>query len=139
MTTSTETTTTAIPSPAEQQYVTFHGANGKDRRPILTGDEMKDTFETIPQIDFSDMYSQSLEDRQNIADKVGASFKESGFLYACNHGISEELQANVLRVMQQFFALPVEEKIKIHINTSPAIRGYESLLETKLDTTTRGG
>ncbi|KIW62937.1 hypothetical protein PV04_09824 [Phialophora macrospora] len=133
MVTATETTTT----PPEQQYVTFHAAKGTAQRPILTGKQMKKTFESIPQIDFRDMHGSSVE-RKRLADQVGSAFKECGFLYACNHGISEELQARVLDVMREFFALPQEEKMKIHINHSSEIKGYECLLETKLDTTTRG-
>ncbi len=130
--------TTTIAPPAEQQYVTFHAAKGRSQRPILTGSQMKPTFESIPQIDFKNM-SGSLEQRQQLAKEVGLAFKESGFLYACNHGISEELQSNVLQVMQGFFNLPNEEKQRIHINNSPDIKGYESLLEMKLDPSTRGG
>jgi hypothetical protein len=130
--------TTTTTTETDQQYVTFHAAKGEARRPILAGDQLKKTFEFIPQIDFTNL-SGSIEQRQKLAKEVGSAFKESGFLYAINHGISEELQANVLRVMQQFFALPAEEKMKIHINNSPEIKGYECLLETKLDPTTRGG
>lgn len=130
--------TTTIAAPAEQQYVIFHAANGKAQRPILTGDQMKETFESIPQINFENL-SGSLKQRKKLAQEVGTAFKEIGFLYACNHGISEELQAQVLQVTKEFFALPVEQKMEIHINKSQTIKGYECLLETKLDTETRGG
>lgn len=131
--------TTTLHPQAEQQYVTFHAAKGEAERPILTGSQMKETFEKIPQIDFKNIYSGSLEYRQNLAKEVGQAFKETGFLYAYNHGISEELQTSVLQVMQEFFSLPAEEKMKIHMNNSPEIKGYECLLETRLDPTTRGG
>lgn len=135
-TTATVTTTTVDKAP-EQQYVIFHGAKGEGKRPVLSGNQMKKTFESIPQIDFAKMHG-TLQDRQELAAQVKAVFTECGFLYACNHGISEELQAQVLDVMKAFFALPTEEKVKIHINNSPEIKGYECLFETKLDTHTRG-
>ncbi len=134
----TTATATVNTSQAEQRYVTFHAANGEAQRPILEGDQLKPTFESIPQIDFTNMYGD-LEERRKLAEQVGLAFKESGFLYACNHGISEKVQASVLQVMREFFALPTEEKMKIHINNSAEIKGYECLFETKLDTTTRGG
>lgn len=136
-TTTTTTTTTTVTTTPEQQYVVFHGAKGEGRRPVLSGSQMKKTFESIPQIDFAKMHG-SLADRQALAAQVKAAFTECGFLYACNHGISADLQAQVLEVMKAFFALPTEDKIKIHINNSPEIKGYECLFETKLDTHTRG-
>lgn len=127
-----------VPDP-EPEYVTFHAAKGKLSRPVLKGDAKKQTFESIPQVDFTQMWSESLGDRKNVASEVGKAFREVGFMYAFNHGISEELQARTSKVVKEFFALPVEEKMKIHLNKSPAIKGYERLLETRLDDTTRGG
>ncbi|CAK7223966.1 hypothetical protein SBRCBS47491_005387 [Sporothrix bragantina] len=125
----TETATITVPGIVpEPQYVVFHGLKGEGRRP---------TFESIPQIDFTDM-NGSLEARQALAAQVKAAFTESGFLYSCNYGISVELQAEVLDIMKTFFTLPTEEKVKIHINHSPEIKGYECLFETKLDTHRRG-
>ncbi|KAL1897035.1 hypothetical protein Sste5346_004239 [Sporothrix stenoceras] len=130
-------TNTTVNKAPEQQYVVFHGARGEGKRPIPSGSQMKKTFKSISQIDFAKMHG-SLKDRQALAAQVKSAFTKCGFLYACNHGISEELQAQVLDVMKAFFALPTEEKVKIHINNSPEIKGYECLFETKLDTRTRG-
>ncbi|PVH74559.1 Clavaminate synthase-like protein [Cadophora sp. DSE1049] len=47
-------------------------------------------------------------------------------------------QSELYRVIREFFALPLEEKMGVHINKSASIKGYEALLETKLDATTRG-
>ena len=127
-----------LPEP-EQHYVTFHAHKGKLSRPILKGDAKVKTFESIPHVDMTKMWSPSLEDRQSVAADVRKAFREVGFMYAVNHGISPGLQARVLQVMKEFFALPLEEKMKIHVNNSPAIKGYEALLETRLDDTTRGG
>ncbi|KAH7360847.1 Clavaminate synthase-like protein [Rhexocercosporidium sp. MPI-PUGE-AT-0058] len=126
-----------IPEP-EREYVVVFAGKGTIKREILTGDRKKPTFETIPQVDFSKIDSSSLKDRQAIAKEVGAAFRDSGFLYAANHGISEDLQKELFGVIKEFFDLPLEEKMKIHINKSASIKGYEALLETKLDATTRG-
>ncbi|KAF2103533.1 Clavaminate synthase-like protein [Rhizodiscina lignyota] len=120
------------------EYVTFHAAKGRGKRLVLKGDKMKDTFETIPTVDFTKAFSSSLEDRKSVAKEVGDAFRNVGFLYAKGHGIPEDLQERTKEAVKQFFALPTEEKVKLHINNSPAIMGYEALLETKLDETTRG-
>ena len=123
----------------EQEYVTFHAYKGKLSRPVLKGDAKVETFESIPQIDMTRIWSPSLDDRKSLAREVSSAFREAGFMYAINHGISEDLQNRTFRVMKQFFDLPLEDKMKIHVNNSPAIKGYEALLETRLDDTTRGG
>ncbi|KAH8663159.1 hypothetical protein BGZ60DRAFT_347925, partial [Tricladium varicosporioides] len=124
----------------EPEYVTFFAGGNKGKRLILSGSQLKPTFSSIPKIDFARALSSSATPatRREIALEVRRNFTEVGFFYAANHGISAELQDNVLRVMKEFFALPTEEKMKIHINKSPYIRGYEALLETKLDVKTRG-
>ena len=122
----------------EQEYVTFHANKGKLSRPVLKGDARVKTFDTIPQIDVSRMWSASLEDRKAVAQEVGTTFRDAGFMCAINHGISEDLQNRMYRVIKEFFDQPLNEKMKIHVNNSPAIKGYEALLETRLDESTRG-
>lgn len=124
---------------AEQEFVTFHGLKGKVFRPVFKGDARVETFESIPHVDMTKMWSSSLDDRKSVAKQVVSAFREAGFIYALNHGISEDLQNRTRNVVKEFFDLPLEEKMKIHINNSPAIMGYEALLETRLDDSTRGG
>ena len=127
-----------LPEP-EQECVTFHAWKGKLSRPVLKGDAKVETFQEVPKIDMTKMWSPNLEDRRSVAVEVGKAFREVGFLYAVNHGISKDLQDRTFAVIKDFFALPLEEKMKIHVNNSPAIKGYEALLETRLDDSTRGG
>ena len=101
-----------VPDP-EPEYMIVHAGKGTIKRQILTGDKKKPTFESIPEVDFSKMGSDSVEDRKAIAKEVGAAFRNSGFLYAKNHGISEDLQENLYRVVKDFFDLPLEEKMKV--------------------------
>ena len=145
-----------LPEP-EPEFVVIHAGKGTIKRQILTGSQKKPTFETIPQVDFSNVGSSSIDERRAVAKEVGEAFRDSGFLYAMNHGISKQLQSDLYRVIKEFFDLPLEEKMKvrdylqfdlnvsdanegqIHVNKSDTIKGYEALLETKLDETTRGG
>lgn len=109
----------ALLSDPEPEFVVVHAGKGTIKRRILTGDQKKPTFETIPQVDFSKVNSPSLIERKAIAKEVGAAFRESGFLYAVNHGISEELQAEVYRLMKVFFASPLKEKMKVRRTFTP--------------------
>ncbi|KAH7325557.1 Clavaminate synthase-like protein [Stachybotrys elegans] len=118
--------------------VVFHAGKGKQTRPVLSGADLKPTFEHIPTVDFRNATSDVFEERLAVAREVGKAFTEVGFLYALNHGIDADLQDRVTTVIKDFFALPHDEKMKIHINKSPAIKGYEPLLETRIDDKTRG-
>jgi len=97
----------------EPEYIVVHAGKGTIKRQILTGSQKKPTFETIPQVDFTLMNSPSLSERKVIAQQIGAAFKDSGFLYAINHGISEDLQAELTELIKEFFNLPLEEKMKV--------------------------
>jgi hypothetical protein len=101
-----------LPDP-EPEYVVVHAGKGTIKRQVLTGAQKKPTFDTIPQVDFSNMCSSSIEERRAMAKEVGTAFRNSGFLYAMNHGIPEELQSDLYRVIKDFFDLPLEEKMKV--------------------------
>lgn len=121
--------------PQIQEYVTFHAAKGKMSRPILTGPAMKSTFESIPHVNFDKAFSESVDERRKVADKVGKAFKEVGFLYAINHGISEDLQHRTTAVIKEFFALPIEEKMKVR----EIAHELEDVLNLKRSTCTNPG
>jgi hypothetical protein len=103
-----------LPDP-EPEYVIVHAGKGTIKRQILKGDQKKPTFETIPQVDFTKMNSSSLDERKEVASEVGAAFRDSGFLYAVNHGIDEQLQEELYEAIKEFLALPLEEKMKVRI------------------------
>ncbi|KAK9425470.1 putative Fe2OG dioxygenase domain-containing protein [Seiridium unicorne] len=124
--------------PDTPEEVVFHAGKGKQSRPVLHGADMKPTFNSIPAVDFSLASSAKLSDRLAIAREVRKAFAEVGFMYAINSGISPELQARTTEIIKEFFSLPHDEKMKIHINKSPVIKGYEALLETRLDDRTKG-
>jgi hypothetical protein len=115
-----------LPGP-EPEYIIVHAGNGTIKRQILTGDKKKSTFESITEVDFSNMDSPSFDQRKAVAKEVGAAFRNSGFLYAKNHGISEDLQEELYRVIREFFDLPLEEKMK----ASKGLGGNKTLKLTK--------
>lgn len=135
----TQTKTFVASTAPKTEYVTFFAGGNKGTRPILRGKDQRHTFDKIPLIDFANINSSDPAERRKLALEVRIAFTEAGFMYAANHGISEELQKEVFRVVKEFFALPIEEKMKTHVDKCPFIRGYEAMFETKLDATTRGG
>jgi isopenicillin N synthase-like dioxygenase len=122
----------------QAETVVFHGGKGKQSRVIRSGADAKPTFDHIPTVDFSNATSGTVSERLAVAQQVKKAFAEVGFLYAVNHGISTELQERTKAVIEEFFSLPHDKKMKIHINKSPTIKGYEALLETRIDERTRG-
>lgn len=122
----------------EPTEVVFHAGKGTQRRFVLSGGDLKPTFDRIPTVDFRNATSSNLEERRAVAREVHDAFTKVGFLYAINHGISPDLQERTTNIIKDFFGQPQEEKMKIHINKSPTIKGYEALLETRLDKRTPG-
>jgi isopenicillin N synthase-like dioxygenase len=59
-----------------------------------------------------------------VAAELGRAAREVGFLYVTGSGVSEELFDELLAVTKEFFALPVEEKMKVYIGNSSNHRGY---------------
>lgn len=80
---------------------------------------MKDA--QIPNIDISLL---DLNPAQ-LAENIYAVCKEYGFFYISNHGISEELQAQLMKLSKDFFDLPLAKKMKIDMSKGgKAWRGY---------------
>jgi isopenicillin N synthase-like dioxygenase len=70
--------------------VYYHAGGKRGSRPVLTGADAKDTFESIPVINVEGMFSDSLEERKNVAAAVGKASREVGFFYAQNHSVTED-------------------------------------------------
>lgn len=85
------------------------------------------------------MFSDSLEDRKKVAAEVAKAAREVGFFYAQNHSVTDETVNNTFDAVKKFFALPLEDKMEVHIHKSSVVRGYEPLYETKLDPNSKGG
>lgn len=60
---------------------------------------------------------------------------DSEFFYVINHGISEELNDQAFEQSKKFFALPLEEKMKVLRNDK--FRGYAPICDQLLDPKTQ--
>lgn len=85
------------------------------------------------------MFSEVQSDRQKVAEAIGKAAREVGFFYAQNHSVPEEIIGKTFDAVEKFFALPMDDKMEVHIHKSQSIRGYEPPFETKLDPNSKGG
>lgn len=82
---------------------------------------------TLPVIDISGLSSSSLADRKAVGAKLRAACLDKGFFYISNHGVPEDLVADVFAEAAAFFALSAEQKARVDKAKSKANRGYEPL------------
>ncbi|ETI20821.1 hypothetical protein G647_07163 [Cladophialophora carrionii CBS 160.54] len=73
----------------------------------------------IPIIDVAGIYSDKLEDRQAVADKVREAAHRIGFFYVINHGFDAKLTDGVFEQAKRFFKLPMEKKLEVDTNLVP--------------------
>jgi isopenicillin N synthase-like dioxygenase len=59
-----------------------------------------------------------------FARALGGSYRETGFAVIADHGISQALIDDVLRLFKEFFALPVDVKRRYHLAGAGGARGY---------------
>jgi len=122
-----------------EQYVYYHAGGQRGSRPVLRGTAAKKTFESIPIIDVSGLFSYDLEKRKAVARKISTACREVGFFYAENHNVPNEVVEETFRTIKEFFAMPQNDKMDVHLHKNAALRGYEPLFETKMEGKGRGG
>ncbi|PKU61845.1 Protein SRG1 [Dendrobium catenatum] len=66
---------------------------------------------------------------QKVARELDNACKEAGFFYVKGHGIPDSLLNEVKNVVQNFFDLPYEEKVKIKLSPATGYRGYQRIGE----------
>lgn len=81
---------------------------------------------SIPVVSLTDFISGDSTTKHAFVKKLGNAFEEVGFVAVTNHGISDQLITDVYRYVQQFFALPIDEKRKYEIPGLAGQRGYTS-------------
>ncbi|CAK7235701.1 hypothetical protein SCUCBS95973_009356 [Sporothrix curviconia] len=105
------TTTTApatvlanIQDPDDTKNVYYQSGGYRLLRPVLIGAQVKRTFDAIPTVDVSNIFSPDLNVRKAIAAEVG-------FFYASNPPVP-------------FFRLPQDELLQLHVDNSQGVKGY---------------
>ncbi|MBN9350138.1 MAG: isopenicillin N synthase family oxygenase [Chitinophagaceae bacterium] len=80
----------------------------------------------IPIVDLARFTDGSRQHREEFVQQLGKAFEEVGFVTVRNHGISEDLIADIYKYVQQFFALPLARKKNYEIIELGGQRGYTS-------------
>ncbi|HET7896635.1 MAG TPA: 2-oxoglutarate and iron-dependent oxygenase domain-containing protein, partial [Flavisolibacter sp.] len=80
----------------------------------------------IPVVDLSDFLSGDESRKQKFVQELGKAYEEVGFVAVKNHGIPDDLIADLYNYVQQFFALPTETKLKYEKKELAGQRGYTS-------------
>ncbi|MEO6669661.1 MAG: 2-oxoglutarate and iron-dependent oxygenase domain-containing protein [Ferruginibacter sp.] len=80
----------------------------------------------IPTVDLADFLSTDKRRKNNFVQQLGKAYEEVGFVGVKNHGLTDELIADLYKKVQQFFSLPLEQKRKYEIPGMAGQRGYTS-------------
>jgi isopenicillin N synthase-like dioxygenase len=81
---------------------------------------------SIPVVDLNTFLNGGVENKKAFVQQLGNAYEEVGFVAVKNHGIPENLIADLYEYVQQFFSLPSEQKLKYEIPGLAGQRGYTS-------------
>ncbi|MDQ6812870.1 MAG: isopenicillin N synthase family oxygenase [Bacteroidota bacterium] len=81
---------------------------------------------SIPVVDLADFLSGDSSKKSAFVEKLGGAYEDVGFVAVKNHGVPDELIAHIYEYVQQFFALPLEKKLKYQVPGLAGQRGYTS-------------
>ncbi len=81
---------------------------------------------SIPVVDLADFLSGDQEKKNFFVQKLGQAYEDVGFVAVKNHGVPDELIAHLYEYVQQFFSLPLEQKLKYEVPGLAGQRGYTS-------------
>ncbi|WP_123023921.1 isopenicillin N synthase family dioxygenase [Mycolicibacterium stellerae] len=94
------------------------------------------SFTSVPVVDISGLRSPDRSERERVAAEIGEAARDVGFLYISGAGVDGSLFDRLLVATQEFFALPVEEKMRSFIGLSRCHRGYVPVGEEGVETGT---
>jgi isopenicillin N synthase-like dioxygenase len=80
-------------------------------------------FAELPLVDVAGL-AGDVDAQARVADALGRAAREVGFLYVTGHGIPQARFDALLDAARHFFALPLEEKMRVYIGRSTNHRGY---------------
>jgi isopenicillin N synthase-like dioxygenase len=81
---------------------------------------------SIPSVDLNDFLYGDAKKKAAFVQSLGKAYEEIGFVAVKNHGISDDLIADLYKYVQQFFSLPLEQKKNYEIKGLAGQRGYTS-------------
>lgn len=84
------------------------------------------TVNTIPSVDLADFTSGDPARKAAFVAQLGKAYEEVGFVAVRNHGVPDELIADLYKYVQEFFKLPSDKKRNYEIPELAGQRGYTS-------------
>ncbi len=81
---------------------------------------------SIPSVDLADFTSGDASRKAAFVQQLGKAYEEVGFVAVKNHGIPDELIADLYKYVQEFFKLPFDTKHQYEIPELAGQRGYTS-------------
>lgn len=87
---------------------------------------LKKIVMAIPIVDLADFTQGNAAKKDAFVAALGKAYEEIGFVAVKNHGVPNELIAHQYKYVQQFFSLPISQKLGYEIPGLAGQRGYTS-------------
>ncbi len=81
---------------------------------------------SIPSVDLAEFLSGDPIRKNAFVQQLGKAYEEVGFVAVKNHGVPDNLIADLYQYVQEFFSLPLEKKKAYEIADLAGQRGYTS-------------
>lgn len=78
----------------------------------------------VPVIDFSNAYSENVNERSKLAEEIGNVVTNIGFLVLSNHGVNLDVVKKAQQQVSAFFSLPTDKKKEFSPKSKSYYRGY---------------
>ena len=85
---------------------------------------MPDAFTEVPVLDIAALRDEGGPGYADAVRELGEAARSVGFAQLVGHGIDPSLFDGLLDATKRFFAVPLEEKMRVHIARSTNHRGY---------------
>lgn len=86
----------------------------------------------IPIINIQPFLNGSQEARKSVAAAIDAACRETGFFVVTGHGVDEQVMAATRQMAVDFFAQPLDEKVKVERPPQKVSRGYNRFMDRSL-------
>jgi isopenicillin N synthase-like dioxygenase len=81
----------------------------------------------VPVIDIAPYLAGTPEGKRRVATELDHACREVGFYIIVGHGVDHRLIEQVDIVSREFFDLPLDEKMEVHIGNRPGAVGYSAV------------
>ncbi len=81
----------------------------------------------VPIIDISPLFSANSTDRRSLAKQIDKACRDVGFYVTTGHNVRASLLADVEAEARNFFDLPLDQKMKLHVGLSASAVGYATI------------